>query len=91
VESPKTVFEILRQNATRDTAGGWYRTKAGPDKARRRRHMVFWSTLLAVDVPLALLAWFSGHSDPVPFVLAIAAMAFFTGRITWLTWFLRTD
>jgi hypothetical protein len=90
-ESPKDVGEMLRQNAERDTAAGWYRAKPGPDRARRRRHLVYWSTLAAVDAPLGLLAWRSGHTDPVPFTLAIGGMAFFTGRLTWLTWFLRTD
>ena len=90
-QPPKSVREILLENAQRDTASGWYRVEALPDRVRRRRHLIYWSTLAAVDTPLGLLAWFSGHADPIPFVLSIAAIAFFTGRLTWLTWFLRTD
>lgn len=90
-QPPKSVREILLQNAQRETEGGWYHVEALPDRVRRRRHLIYWSTLVAVDTPLGLLAWFSGHADPIPFVLSIGAIAFFTGRLTWLTWFLRTD
>lgn len=90
-ESPRSVGQMLRDNARKDAARGWYQVRSGPDRLRRRRIITYWATLAAVDTPLALVAWYSGHTDPVPFVFALAGLAYFTGRYTWETWFLRTD
>jgi hypothetical protein len=85
------VQEMLLRNAEVDMAKGWYHVQASPDKVRRRRHTTFWVCIAAVDGSLAAVAWHAGHADPVPFVFALAGMAFFTGQLTWQTWFLRTD
>jgi hypothetical protein len=89
--APRNVDEILLQNVERDKAIGWYHVEPGDDKARRLRTKIYWGTLVVIDVPLGAIAWYAGHTDPVPFVFALGGMAFFTSRLTWETWFLRTD
>jgi hypothetical protein len=85
------VHGILRFNLERDQARGWYDVEPGTDKKRRRRIRNYVIALLAINTPLGLIAWLSGHTDPFPFVSAIAGMAFLSARVTWETWFLRTD
>jgi hypothetical protein len=89
--APRDVHEILRQNLEHDVRRGWFRVVPGEDLARRRRIKVYCLSLAAIDIPLGAIAWFSGHRDPFPFVCAIAAMAYFTGRLTWQTWFMLTE
>lgn len=85
------VFNILRSNLEYDQARGWYDVELGKDEKRRRRIRNYVIALLAINTPLGLIAWLSGHTDPFPFVSAIAGMAFLSAQITWETWFLRTD
>jgi hypothetical protein len=85
------VHAILRLNLESDKARGWYDVELRKDKKRRRRIRNYLIALFAIDMPLGLIAWFSGHTDPFPFVAAIAGMTIFTARVTWETWFLRTD
>jgi len=85
------VHEILRLNLESDKSRGWYDVELPKDKKRRRRIRNYLILLFAINTPLGLIAWFSGHTDPFPFVAAIAGMAFLTARLTWETWFLRTD
>lgn len=90
-EAPRDVHVILRQNLEHDVRRGWFRVAAGKDLARSRRIKVYLLSLAAIDTPLGAVAWFSGHGDPFLFVCAIAGMAFFTGRLTWETWFMLTE
>jgi hypothetical protein len=85
------VHEMLRLNADHETAKGLYRVKPGGESKLRRRILVYIATLVAVDAPLSYVAWHSGHSDPFPFVFALAGIAYFTAQLTWEAWFLRTD
>jgi hypothetical protein len=85
------VYGILRLNLESDQARGWYNVDLGKDKKRRRRVRNYVVALLAINTPLGLIAWLSGHADPFPFVFAIGGMALFSARLTWETWFLRTD
>ena len=82
---------ILRLNLRNDLARGCYDVEPGKDRKRSRRIRNYVVALLAIDTPLGLIAWLSGHTDPFPFVCSIAAMAFLSAQITWETWFLRTD
>ena len=85
------VHGILRLNAESDRARGWYDVQADKDKKRRRRFRNYVIALFAINVPLGLIAWLSGHTEPFSFVSAIAAMTLLSAQITWETWFLRTD
>jgi hypothetical protein len=85
------VYQILRSNLETDLKGGWYRVEPGIDVKRRRRTRLYWLTLAAVDVPLTAIAWLSGPGEPFAFACAIGGIGYFTGRLTWETWFLRTD
>ncbi len=85
------VHEILRMNLEHDKARGWYDVELVKNKKRRRRIRNYVIALLAINTPLGLIAWSSGHTDPFPFVFAIGGMAFLSARVTWETWFLRTD
>ena len=85
------VHRILRLNLESDLARGWYDVELGEDKKRRRRIRNYVIALLAINTPLGLIAWLSGHTDPFSFVFAIGGMAYFSARVTWETWFLRTD
>ena len=89
--APRGVDDILRQNLEADRAAGWFHVEPGDDKARRRRIKIYWASVAAIDFPLGAFAWYCGHADPIPFVCSLAGMAFFTGRLTWETWFLRTE
>ncbi len=85
------VHGILRVNLESDRARGWYDVELGKDEKRRRRIRDYVIALVAINTPLGLIAWLSGHADPFPFVSAIAGMSFPSARVTWETWFLRTD
>lgn len=89
--APRDVDEILRQNLEAGKAAGLFHVEPGEDKARKRRIKIYWVMLAVINLPLGAMAWFAGHSDPLPFVFALGGMAFFTGRLTWQTWFLNTD
>jgi hypothetical protein len=91
VRETNEVHDILRANAERDKAHGWYRVKPGGAAKLRRRIMAYVGALVAVDAPLSYVAWRSGHADPFPFVFALAGIAYFTAQLTWEAWFLRTD
>lgn len=86
-----SVEAMLIRNTVREKEGGGYDLGPLGDEKRRRRIWTYWLSLVAVDAPLAAMAWYSGHSDPVPFVFSLAGMAYFTGSLTWEYWFLRTD
>jgi hypothetical protein len=88
---PPNVHDMLRQNAEHEGRAGWYDVEATRDHKLRRRVVRYAVALLIVDIPLGWIAWGCGHSDPLPFVAALSGMAIFTGRLTWETWFLRTD
>lgn len=85
------VREMLRVNVERELAKGGYRVKPGGESKLRRRILAYGATLVAVDAPLSFVAWRSGHTDPFAFVFSLAAIAYFTARLTWEAWFLRTD
>ena len=84
------VHAILSDNLKRDQAAGHYDLGPLDDSKRRRRIRNFWIIIVAVDVPLGAFAWWMGHTNPLPFVCAISAMALITARLTWDTFFLRT-
>jgi hypothetical protein len=90
-EAPADVHAILRQNAEHDQRAGWYHVPVTRDRKALRRLVGYLVALLVIDVPLGWIAWGCGHTDPIPFVAALAGMGLFTGRLTWETWFLRTD
>ena len=85
------VYEILRLNLEREKKSGWYHVEPTADGKRRRRVRIYWITLAAIDIPFSVIAWVSGPGDPFVFVCAIAGIGYFSGRLTWETWFLRTD
>lgn len=85
------VHGILRFNVARDRAHGWYDVELGRNKKRRVRIRNYVLALIAINMPLGLIAWLSGHTDPFPFVFAIAGMSYLSARVTWETWFLRTE
>jgi hypothetical protein len=89
--APRNVDEILRQNVEAGKAAGHFHVEPGEDKARKRRIKLYWLSVAAINIPLGAIAWFSGHTDPFPFVFSLGGMAFFTGRLTWETWFLNTE
>jgi hypothetical protein len=90
-EPAADVHAILRQNAEHDQRAGWYHVPVTRDRKARRRLTEYVVALLVVDLPLAWIAWSCGPTDPLPFAVALAGMGLFTGRLTWETWFLRTD
>lgn len=90
-EPAADVHAILRQNAERDQRAGWYHVPVTRDRKARRRLTGYLVALLVVDGPLGWIAWGCGHTDPIPFVAALSGIGLFTGRLTWETWFLRTD
>lgn len=85
------VHGILRMNVESDRARGWYDVEPGKDRKRRRRIRNYVIALVAINAPLGLIAWTSGHTSPFPFVFAVAGMAYLSARVTWEAWFLRTD
>src|SRR5580658_4554481 len=56
------VHGILRLNLESDQARGWYDVEPGKDEKRRRRIRNFVLALLAINMPLGLIAWLSGHT-----------------------------
>lgn len=84
------VHGILRQNLAHDQAAGHYDLGPLDDSVRRRRIRRYWITIAVIDIPLGAFAYYVGHEAAVPFVFAIAAIAFITARLTWQTFFLRT-
>jgi hypothetical protein len=89
--APVDVPAILRQNAEHDQRAGWYHVPVTRDRKARRRLGGYVVALLVVDGPLGWIAWGCGHTAPFPFIAALAGIGLFTGRLTWETWFLRTD
>jgi hypothetical protein len=85
------VHGMLRANVEREVAMGGYSVKPGGGTRLRRRILTYCAALVAVDAPLSFVAWLSGRTDPFPFVLSLAAIAYFTAQLTWEAWFLRTD
>jgi hypothetical protein len=91
VVAPPDIPALLRQNAEHDRRAGWYHVPATRDAKQRRRLTRYLVALVLVDLPLGWIAWGCGHTDPFPFVAALAGLALYTSRLTWETWFLRTD
>lgn len=84
------VHDVLKANYQRDVAAGHYDLGVLDDSKRRRRIRNFWIAVIVFDTPFALFAFWIGHTNPIPFVCAIAAIAIFTSTLTWKTFFLRT-
>ena len=84
------VHAILQENLKRDQAAGHYDLGTLDDSKRRRRIRNYWIAIAAINLPLGLIAWLAGHTNPILFALAIAGMAFISARLTWETFFLRT-
>jgi hypothetical protein len=61
---------------------------------RRRRIRRYWIAIAAIDVPCGVLAFLTpplrSQLNAFIFTLAITLMVFFTPRLTWNTFFLRT-
>lgn len=84
------VHAILRDNLRKDIAAGHYDLGPLDDSKRIRRIRNYCLLILLVDVPLGSYAYWIGHTNPLPFVLAISGAAIFTSWLTWETFFLRT-
>jgi len=87
---PNDVHGILRDNLRRDIAAGHFDLGVLDDSKRLRRIRDYWMAMAAVNVPLGVFAYRVGHEMALPFVCAIALMAFFSAGLTWKTFFLRT-
>jgi hypothetical protein len=87
---PNEVHAILHHNLRRDIAAGHFDLGVLDDSKRLRRIRDYWMAMAAVNVPLGVFAYRVGHEMALPFVCAIALMAFFSAGLTWKTFFLRT-
>jgi hypothetical protein len=90
VNRPNEVHGMLVENLKKDIAAGHYDLGVLDDSKRRRRIRNYWIAMAALNVPLGAFALWIGHGSPYFFVFAIAAMSFFSARMTWNTFFLRT-
>lgn len=90
VNRPNEVHGILKENLKHDLAAGHYDLGVLDDSKRRRRIRNYWIAMAAINIPLGSFAFWIGHEAAIPFVCAIAGMAFVSTRLTWETFFLRT-
>ncbi len=90
VNRENEIHGILRENLQHDLAAGAYDLGVLDDSKRRRRIRNYWIAMVLLNGPLGAYAYWIGHQMAIPFVLAISAMAFFSARLTWETFFLRT-
>ena len=84
------VHTMLRGVFQRDQAAGHFDLKNLDDSHRRRRLRNYWIAMAAVNIPLGLVAVLAGPGAAIPFACALAGMGFFSARLTWNTFFLRT-
>ncbi len=91
------VHTILRDNLAVADAAGLNEVKIDPRHRtpHQRRVRRCWILLVAVNVPLGLVAWKMSHpmsqASAYFFTFAVAGMALFTARVIWETFFLNTD
>jgi hypothetical protein len=91
------VHTILRGNLAVADAAGLNDVKIDPHHRtpHQRRVRTFWILLVAINVPLGIVAWVTSHpmsqASAFPFTFAIAGIGYFTGRLIWHTFFLNTD
>ena len=91
------VHTILRDNLAVADAAGLNDVTLDPRHRtpHQRRVRRFWILLVAVNVPLGLVAWKMSHpmsqASAYFFTFAVAGMALFTARLIWETFFLNTD
>lgn len=84
------VHAMLDENYRRAEAAGGFALGELDDSKRRQRIRNYIVLMLVVNIPCGLLAWQVGPNDAYLFVFAISAMAYFSTRFTWQTFFLRT-
>lgn len=91
------VHAVLHEKFEREKTAGLFHVEPSDDKAYRRRVCNYWTALVLVNTPLAVIAWSvnptkgMGPASAVVFVCAIAGIAMFTASWTWHNWFLRTE
>ncbi len=87
---PVDVRQILRDNVARAGAAGL--NELAPAPARRsRRSRDFWLLLISTNLFFGGIAIWVGPSVPIPFVSALAGMAFVSAALTWVMWVVMDD
>jgi hypothetical protein len=93
VNRPNEVHAILQDNLRRADEAGLNKVKLDPNyrSKRYRRVRLFILFVIFFDGPAGFLAWKVGHENAVLFTFTLAAVAFFTARLAWETFFLNTE
>lgn len=93
VNRPNDVHALLQHNLERANSAGLNRVALDPNhvskqQRRIRRFILF---VLLFDLPVGAYAFWIGHENAVVFTFTVAAIAYFTTRLAWQTFFLNTE
>ena len=93
VNRPNDVHALLQHNLKIANTAGLNRVALDPNHVSKHQRRVrrFWLFVLLFDGPVGAYAWWTGHENPYMFTFAVAAIAYFTTRLAWQTFFLNTE